>query len=148
MKVILTADVDGLGTKGDVVDVAAGYGRNFILPKRLGIKTSEGAPKQAENIREARAQAESREIAAAEAVKLQLADTRIVIAARAGDEGKLFGSIGATEIIAAVKNLSSVTLERATVQLVEPVKSIGLHEVNVQLHTQVSFLLTVDVIPA
>ena len=148
MKVILTSDVNGLGTKGDVVDVAAGYGRNFILPKGLGTKTSEGALKQAESIREARVQAESREIAAAEAIKLQLADTRIVIAAQAGDEGKLFGSIGVTDIIAAVKKLSSVTLERATVQLAEPVKSIGLREINVQLHNQVSFLLTVDVIPA
>ena len=148
MKVILTSDVDGLGTKGDVVDVAAGYGRNFILPKGLGIKALQGALNQAESIREARAQAESREITAAEAVKLQLGDTRIVIAAQAGDEGKLFGSIGVTEIIAAVKNLSSVALERATVQLAEPIKSIGLHEVNVQLHKQVSFPLTVDVIPA
>ncbi len=148
MKVILTSDVDGLGNKGDVVDVSAGYGRNFILPKGLGIKASEGAMAQAEGLRQARAEAESREVAAAEAVKLQLADTRIVIAAQAGDEGKLFGSIGTTEIIDAVKNLSSVTLDRSTIQLAEPVKNIGLHEITVQLHKQVSFPLTVDVIPA
>ena len=147
MRVILTSDVEGLGTKGQVVDVAAGYGRNFLLPKKLGIKASEGALKQAEGIRQARADAESREVAAAEAVKLQLADTRIVIAAQAGDEGKLFGSIGVTEIVDAVKNLSSVTLERGAVQLSEPVKSIGLHEITVQLHKEVSFPLIVDVIP-
>ena len=148
MKIILTADVDGLGNKGDVVDVAPGYGRNFLLPKKLGIKASEGALKQAEGIRQARAEAEAREVASAEAIKLQLADTRIVIAAQAGDEGKLFGSIGITEIVDAVKNLSSVDLDRSSVQLAEPVKSIGLHEITVQLHKQVSFPLTVDVIPA
>lgn len=148
MKLILTADVDGLGTKGDVVDVAAGYGRNFLLPKKLGIKATEGALAQAEGIRVARAEAEAREVAAAEAVKLQLADTRIVIAAQAGDEGKLFGSIGTTEIVDAVKNLSNVELDRGTIQLAEPVKSIGLHEITVRLHQKVSFPLTVDVIPA
>ena len=147
MRVILTSDVEGLGTKGEVVDVAAGYGRNFLLPKKLGIKASEGALKQAEGLRQARANAESREVAAAEAIKLQLADTRIVIAAQAGDEGKLFGSIGVMEIVDAVKNLSSVTLERGAVHLTEPVKSIGLHEITVQLHKEVSFPLTVDVIP-
>jgi large subunit ribosomal protein L9 len=148
MKIILTSDVDGIGTKGDVVDVAAGYGRNFLLPKRLGVKATDGALAQAEGIRTARAEAETREITSAGAVKLQLAGTRIVIAAQAGDEGKLFGSIGVAEIIAAVKNLSNVELERSTVQLAEPVKSIGLHEVTVQLHKKVSFPLTVDVIPA
>ena len=147
MKVILTSDVDGLGTKGDVVDVAAGYGRNFILPKKLGIVASEGAMKQAESIRAARAEAEARDNAAAEAVKLQLADTHIVIAAQAGDEGKLFGSIGVLEIVDAVKNLSGVELDRSAVKLAEPIKSIGLAEITIALHKDVSFPLTVDVIP-
>ena len=148
MKIILTEDVEGLGTKGDVVEVAAGYGRNYLLPKNLAIKASEGALRQAEGIRQARAEAEAREVASAEAIKLQLADTRIVIAAQAGDEGKLFGSIGATEIVDAVKNLSNVSLDRTAISLAEPVKSIGLHEITVQLHKEVSFPLTVDVIPA
>ncbi len=148
MKVILTSDVDGLGTKGDVVDVAAGYGRNYILPQKLGIMASDGALKQAEGLRRVRAEAGAREVAAAEAVKMQLADTRIIIAAQAGDEGRLFGSIGVTEIIDAVKNLSRVTLERGSIKLAEPVKSIGLYEITVSLHKDVSFPLTVDVIPA
>lgn len=148
MKVILTADVDGLGTKGDVVDVAAGYGRNYILPQKLGIMASDGALKQAEGLRRVRAEAGAREVAAAEAVKMQLADTRIIIAAQAGDEGRLFGSIGVTEIIDAVKNLSRVTLERGSIKLAEPIKSIGLYEITVSLHKDVSFALTVDVIPA
>ncbi len=148
MKIILTEDVEGLGAKGDVVDVAAGYGRNYLLPKNLAIKATEGALRQAEGIRQARVEAEAREVASAEAIKLQLADTRIVIAAQAGDEGKLFGSIGATEIVDAVKNLSNVSLERTAISLAEPVKSIGLHEITVQLHKEVSFPLTVDVIPA
>ena len=147
MRVILTADVNGLGIKGEVVDVAAGYGRNFLLPKKLGIKASEGAMKQAEAGRVARAEVETRLKAVAEESKLQLADTRIVIAAQAGDEGKLFGSIGITEIVEAVKNLSGVELDRATVKLAEPIKSIGLHEITLALHRDITFPLTVDVIP-
>ena len=148
MKVILTAEVGGLGTKGDVVDVSAGYGRNYLLPKNLAIKASDGALKQADDLKRAKVEAEQRELDVAQATRNQLSGTRIVIAAQAGDEGQLFGSIGVTEIIEAVAKISGVSLDRSTVTLPTPVKNIGLHEASVKLHSQVEFPLTVDVIPA
>jgi len=148
MKVILTSEVGGVGAKGDVVDVSPGYARNFLMPKKLAIKASAGALKQAENLRRAQAEAEKKVRSAAESTKAQLTGTRVVIAAQASDEGQLFGSIGSTEIVEAVEKLTGVALERRTVTLEAPVKSIGLHVIPVQLHADVELSLTVDVIPA
>jgi large subunit ribosomal protein L9 len=148
MKVILTSNVGGLGTKGDVVDVSPGYGRNFLLPKNLAIQASAGALKQADDLKRAKIEAEERELAAAESMKNQLAGTRIVIAAQAGDEGQLFGSVAVADIVEAVAKISGVQLERSTVTLTTPIRSIGLHEAQVNLHPEVQFPITVDVIPA
>lgn len=148
MKLILTSDVSGLGVKGDVVDVSPGYGRNYLLPQSLAIKASAGALKQAENLKRAREEAAQRELEAAQAVMNQLSGTRIVIAAQATDEGQLFGSIGATDVIEAVEKITGVKLERNAVHVPAPVKHIGLHEVTVKLHPEVEFPLTLDVIPA
>ncbi len=148
MKLILTADVGGLGSKGDVVDVAAGYGRNYLLPKNLAIKASAGALKQAEDLKRAKVETERRELDKAEAIKSQLSGTRIVIAAQASDEGQLFGSIGVSDVADAVEKISGVKLDRGALGLAAPVKSIGLHEATVRLHPEVEFPLTLDVIPA
>ena len=148
MKVILTSNVDGLGTKGDVVDVSPGYGRNYLLPKHLAIQASAGALKQADDLKRAKVEAEQRELATAESTKNQLAGTRIVIAAQAGDEGQLFGSVAATDIVEAVAKISGVQLDRNTVTLPTAIRSIGLHEAQVKLHPEVEFPITVDVIPA
>lgn len=148
MKVILTAEVGGLGSKGDIVDVSAGYARNFLMPKKMAIKATEGALKQAEDLRRAKAEAEKRVLEVAETVKSQLTGTRVVIAAQAGDEGQLFGSIGPGEVVEAVEKLTGVALERRSVVMAAPVKSIGLHEIPVRLHPEVELSLTVDVIPA
>jgi large subunit ribosomal protein L9 len=148
MKVILTNAVTGVGAKGDVVDVSAGYARNFLMPKKLAIKASDGALKQAENLRRAHEEAEKKVKSAAESIKAQLTGTRVVIAAQASDEGQLFGSIGSTEIVEAVEKLTGVALERRSVALEAPVKSIGLHVIPVRLHPEVELSLTVDVIPA
>jgi hypothetical protein len=94
MKLILTADVDPLGKRGDVVDVADGYARNFLLPRQKAIKANEGALQQAEAIREARIEAERRAKEQAENIATQLVGSRVVLAAQAGDEGQLYGSVG------------------------------------------------------
>jgi len=148
MKVILTSDVGGVGSKGDVIDVSAGYARNFLMPKKLAIKASDGALKQADNLRRAKVEAEKKVRGVAESTKAQLTGTRVVIAAQASDEGQLFGSIGATEIVEAVEKLTGVALARSSVALEAPVKSIGLHVIPVRLHPEVDLSLTVDVIPA
>ncbi|MDE0642647.1 MAG: 50S ribosomal protein L9 [bacterium] len=148
MRLVLTTDVAGLGAKGDIVEVSGGYGRNFLLPQGLAAKATTGLISQIQEAERARIEALRREVEAAEDLRLQLAETRIVIAANVTDQGRLFGSIGAAEIIDAVKSLSSVVLEPKLIELSEPIKMIGYHEVKINLHPEVQFVLPLDVIPA
>jgi large subunit ribosomal protein L9 len=148
MKLILTEDVDGLGGKGEVVEVADGYGRNYLLPKNLAMKATPGALRDAEAIRKAHEDALRKVYEDAAETAKTLAGTRVVIAAQAGDEGKLFGSISTTDVVDGVTKFTGVELDRSTIQMTAPIKSIGLHEVTVKLHPEVQFSLTIDVIPA
>lgn len=148
MKLILTADVDPLGKRGDVVDVADGYARNFLLPRSKAIKANEGALAQAEAIREARVEAERKAKENAESIATQLVGSRVVLAAQAGDEGQLYGSVGVADVVEGIKRFTGIELERNQVGIAEPIKAIGLHEVQVKVHPEVEFPLTLDVIPA
>jgi len=148
MKLILIAEVPELGRKGDVVDVSEGYARNYLLPKNLAVKATPGALSNAEALVKARREADRRSFEAAEAIAKTLVGTRVVLAARAGDEGKLFGSISTADIIEGVKKFTGIELEKGHVQLAEPIKSIGMHEIRVKLHPEVEFPLSLDVIPA
>lgn len=148
MKLILTADVDPLGRRGDVVEVADGYARNYLLPKQKAIKANEGALRQAEAVREARIEAERRAKEEAENIATQLVGSRIVLAAQAGDEGQLYGSVGTADIVEGIKRFTGVELKKEQVELVAPIKAIGLHEIHVKAHEEVEFPLTVDIIPA
>ena len=148
MKLILTGDVKDLGKRGDVVDVADGYARNFLLPKKHAIKANEGALAEAEAIREARIEADRKAKELAENVATQLVGSRVVIAAQAGDEGQLYGSVGVTDIVEGINRFTGVELERNQIELAEPIKAIGLHEIQVKVHPEVEFPLTLDVIPA
>jgi len=148
MKLILIAEVPELGRKGDVVDVSEGYGRNYLLPKNLAVKATPGALSNAEALVKARREADRRSFEAAEAIAKTLVGTRVVLAARAGDEGRLFGSVSTTDIIEGVKKFTGIELDKNHVQLAEPIKSIGMHEIRVKLHPEVEFPLSLDVIPA
>ena len=148
MKLILMEDVAGLGGKGEVVEVADGYGRNYLLPKKLAMKATRGALRDAEAIRKAHEESIRKVFEEAEATAKTLVGTRVVIAAQAGDEGKLFGSISTADVVDGVMKFTGVELDRSTVQMPAPIKTIGLHEVNVKLHPEVQFALTLDVIPA
>ena len=148
MKLILTADVDPLGKRGDVVDVADGYARNFLLPRQKAIKANDGALAQAEAIREARIEAERRAKEEAENIATQLVGSRVVLAAQAGDEGQLYGSVGVSDVVEGIKRFTGIELDRSQVHIAEPIKAIGLHEVQVRVHADVEFPLTLDVIPA
>lgn len=147
-KLILIKDIDGVGTAGQVVEVSDGYARNFLLPKHLAVKASEGALKNAEDARKARDETMRRSREEAEALATQLVGSRVVIAAQSGDEGKLFGSIGVADIVEGVKKFTGIELDRKTVRLAEPIKSIGLHEATIKLHAEVEFPLSLDIIPA
>ena len=148
MKVILTKDVTDLGHRGDVVDVSDGYARNYLVPKSLAIKASPGALHQAEATRLARDETERRARAEAEELAVNLSGSRVVVAARAGDEGKLYGSIGAHDIADAVEKFTGIAIDQHIVRIDKPIKDIGLHEVTLVPHGDVSFQLTLDVIPA
>jgi large subunit ribosomal protein L9 len=148
MKLILTADVEPLGKRGDVVDVAEGYARNFLLPGKKAIKANDGAVRQAEAIREARLEAEQKAREDAENLAGQLAGSRVVLAAQAGDEGQLYGSVGVGDIVEGIQRFTGIEIDRNQIDIPKPIKAIGLHEITVKAHPEVEFPLTVDVIPA
>mgnify|MGYP001825359385 FL=1 len=148
MKVILTKDVAELGNKGEVVNVADGYARNYLVPRSLAVKATDGALRQAEAMRIAREEALIAARQEAEGYAQSLTGTRVVVAARAGDEGKLFGSIGDGDIAAAITKFTGITVDRKIVELDAPIREIGLHEVMLRPHPEVEFAVTLDVIPA
>ncbi|MCB1247589.1 MAG: 50S ribosomal protein L9 [Acidimicrobiia bacterium] len=148
MKVILTNNVEALGAKGDVVDVSDGYARNYLVPKKLAVKASPGALRQAEAMREARIASEAAALEAARELAESLAGTRVVVAARAGDAGNLFGSIGAADVTAAIVKFTGIEIDQRIVAIDTPIKEIGLHEVTLRPHREVEVGVTLDVIPA
>lgn len=148
MKVILTKPVADLGAKGDVVDVSDGYARNYLVPKKLAVKASDGALRQAEAMREARVEAEKRALEEAQELGQSLAGTRVVVAARAGDAGNLFGSIGINDVTEAIVKFTGISIDKSIVVIEEPIKEIGLHEITLRPHAEVEVSVTLDVIPA
>ncbi len=147
-KVILTKDVPDLGRKGELVEVADGYARNYLVPRSLAVKATAGALRQAEAMRQAREEAERRVRQEAEQLARTLSGARIVVAARSGDEGKLFGSIGTADVVAAIAKFTGIQVDRKIVSMAGPIKDIGLHEVGLRPHPEVEFKVILDVIPA
>ena len=146
MKVILRSDVDALGKKGDIVEVADGYARNFLVPNGLALKASPGAQSQATAMRRSRDVRDAAAREAAEAVATKLVPQTITISARAGGEGKLFGSVTATDVVEAVQAQANIELDRRKVNLDDPIRSLGTHEIPVRLHPEVQFRVTVEVV--
>ena len=148
MKVILTKPVESLGEKGDVVDVADGYARNYLVPRKFAVRASAGSLKQAESMRVARIESARKSLEDAQALADSLAGTRVVVAARAGDAGNLFGSIGASDIAEAIVKFTGIDIDRKIIKIDEPIKEIGLHEIMIQPHSDIEVSITLDVIPA
>jgi large subunit ribosomal protein L9 len=147
MKVVLRSDVDGLGKRGDIVDVADGHARNFLLPKGHAIKASAGAVEQASRMRTARDQRDATARESATAVASALVPKVITVTAKAGSEGKLFGSVTAADIVEAVKAQTDIDLDRKQIEI-DSIKTVGQHTVTASLHHDVSFPITLDVVPA
>lgn len=148
MRLLLTSDVAELGRKGEVVEVADGYARNFLLPRKKAVKATEGAVRTAEELRRVRDESERKAKEEAERVATQLVGTRVVIAAQAGDEGKLYGSVGLSDVVEGIRKFTGVELDRKSIRLESPIRDIGLHEVQIHLHAEVEFPIVLDVIPA
>jgi len=146
MKVILSDDVDKLGRKGDVVTVADGYGRNFLIPKGLAMVASRGSLKQAALMQKARAEKDERDKKIAAAKVASLAATPVYISARAGEEGRLFGSVTKSDVARAIEDQLEEKIDRHNIRLDDPIRSLGTHQVEVHLHAEVNALVTVEVI--
>jgi large subunit ribosomal protein L9 len=146
MKVILRTDVTELGKRGDILDVADGYARNYLVPKGLAMKATDGASSQAASMRRARDLRDAQDRAAAETLATTLVPKVITVTARAGSEGKLFGSITAADIASAIAAQTNVQIDRRKLVLAEPIKSLGTHVVPAKLHTDVEFPVTIDVV--
>lgn len=145
MKLILTREVAGLGLAGDIVEVADGYGRNFLVPRGAAINWTKGAEKQIGQIKRARDAREIRDLGHAREIKADLEKLSVSLGARAGDGGRLFGSITAADITAAVKQAGGPLLDRKRVHLPEHIKTTGTHPVTVDLHPDVTATIPVTV---
>jgi large subunit ribosomal protein L9 len=146
MKVVLRADVSGLGKRGDIVEVADGYARNYLVPGGSAMVANAGVTAQAAAMRRARDLKDTRDREGAEAVARQLVPLVIRVEARAGAEGKLFGSVTTSDVAEAVAAQSGVELDRRRVALEDPIRSLGTHEVPIKLHPDVEFRVTVEVV--
>lgn len=146
MKLILTTDVSGLGGAGDIVTVKDGYGRNFLVPRGLAIVATRGAEKQVATIKRAQAAREVRDLGHAQEIKSQLESLTVTLSTRAGDSGRLFGSVTAGDIADAVKAAGGPVLDRRKVELSSPIKTLGSHEVVVRIHPEVSAKVALDVV--
>lgn len=145
MQVILRNDVAGLGKRGDIVDVADGHARNFLLPKGHAIKASAGAVAQAAKMRRARDLRDASDREAATTVATTLVPKVITISAKAHDD-KLFGSVHDADIVAAVQAQTGISLDRKVITIDEPIRTLGQHRVTASLHADVSFPITLEVV--
>jgi large subunit ribosomal protein L9 len=146
MKVVLRSDVANLGKKGDITDVADGFGRNFLLPRGLAFVASDGVVAQAAAMRRSRDLRDAKDRTAAEEIARKLVPAIITIPMKAGAGGRLFGSVHASEIATAVAAQTRVELDRKTIHLDEAIKSTGSFQVPVKLHSDVQFTVNIEVV--
>lgn len=147
MKVILRSDLANVGKRGDICEVTNGFARNFLMPKGLAFAATDGAVTQAKSMRRARDLKDAADRSAAETIASKLVSSAVQISARAGTEGRLFGSITSSDIVDAVKAQTGVQLERRHVHINDAIKSTGSHSVTVKLHSDVQFPVNITVVP-
>lgn len=148
LKVILRSDVDGLGKRGDVVEVSKGYARNFLEPQGLAFPASEGAITQAAAMRQARDTRDARDREAGEEIAKALVARTIEVSAKVGGSGRLFGSVTETDIVAAIALQTGIELDRKVIHLEEHIKDLGAHQATARLHHDVQFPITIEVVAA
>ncbi len=146
MRVVLRSDITGVGKKGDILTIADGYGRNYLLPKGLAIPATPGIQAQADQMRRSRDTKDLRERKAAEEIAQALVSKILTIKAHAGKEGKLYGSVTSHDIAEAVIEQTGIELDRRKIAIDDPIRSLGTHEVPVKLHHDVEFRINVEVV--
>ena len=148
MKIILTQEVTGLGGPGDVVEVKDGYGRNYLVPRGVAIRWTRGAEKTVESIKTARSTRAVRDLDHALEIKTKLEAQSVSVKVRAGQGGRLFGAVTVAEIAAALTETTGEPVDKRTIAVEHPIKSLGAHEVSVKLDDEVSATVALNVIPA
>ena len=148
MRVVLRADVSRLGKRGDIIEVKDGFARNHLVPAGLAMAASEGVADQAAAMRRSRDRRDARERESAQSIAQKLVPIVVTIPARAGKEGRLFGSVTTADVVEAVQAQAGIHLDRRRLVESEPIKHLGTHEVPVRLHSDVEFRLTVEVVPS
>ncbi|MEV7966046.1 50S ribosomal protein L9 [Sphaerisporangium sp. NPDC088356] len=146
MKLILTNEVSGLGAPGDIVEVKDGYGRNYLIPRGFAMRWTRGGEKQIDSIKKARDAREIRDLGTAKEVAGRLGSLRVTLKTRAGDSGRLFGSVTTGDIADAVKAAGGPLLDRRRIEITNAIKSVGSHRVSVRLHPEVAANLDVEVV--
>jgi large subunit ribosomal protein L9 len=146
MKLILTQEVGGLGAPGDVVDVASGYGRNYLIPRGFAMLWTRGAEKQIDLIKRARSAREVRGVEDAKVIAGELEELQVRMHRRAGANGRLFGSVGPADIAAAVREAGGPILDRRRIEVRDPIKTLGSHQVRVRLHPEVTAWVDIDIV--
>jgi large subunit ribosomal protein L9 len=146
MKIILQKEVEKLGAPGDVVEVADGYARNFLIPRGLAASASKGAVKHADRLREAHEKRQRAALEAAQAIADRLTSTQLRVPAKAGEDGRLFGSITVHQLAEEIEKIAGGEIERKHIHLAEPIRSVGAHEVTVHLHPDVDATVTIQVV--
>ena len=146
MKLILKQDVPNLGGAGDIVEVADGYGNNYLVPRNLAMRATKGAVADAEAMRQARGKREARNREEAEALRERLEARPVSIPAKAGEDGTLYGSVGNTAVAAAVREQLGVALDRRRIPMERPFKELGDYELQVRIHPGVAATIRVAVV--
>ena len=148
MKVILTHEVSGLGTAGDVVDVKDGYARNYLFPRKLGTSWTAGGQKQVDSILKARESRTIKSLDDAKAVKSRIEGTTVTLSAKAGNSGRLFGAVSGSDLAAAVVKAGGPELDKRKIEVPGHIKTVGSYVALVRLHPEVQAKLTFEVVKA
>jgi large subunit ribosomal protein L9 len=146
MKLILTQEVEGLGAPGDIVEVKDGYGRNYLVPRGLALGWTKGAEKQIQTIKRARDARAIRGLEHANEVKAQLERLAVKLSVKAGETGRLFGSVTPADVADGIKSAGGPLVEKRSIEIAAPIKTTGSHQVAVQLHPEVAANVTLDVV--
>ncbi|MFD0274943.1 50S ribosomal protein L9 [Kitasatospora sp. NPDC127111] len=148
MKIILTHEVPGLGSAGEVVEVKDGYARNYLVPRGFAIRWTKGGQKDVDAIRRARKIHEIQTLEAANEVKGKLEGVQVKLAVRSGEAGRLFGSVTQADVVEAIKAAGGPAVDKRAVAIASPIKTVGTHKVSVKLHADVQANLDVAVVAA
>ena len=148
MKIILTQEVDGLGAAGDVIEVKDGYGRNYLLPQGLAIRWTRGGEQPGRRDQDGSRLARVRDQAHAAEIKAKLEQAPVDVKVKAGQGGRLFGAVTVGDVADALGAVTGESIDKRTIVLGSPIKTLGAHQVSIKLHDDVSAAVALNVIPA